>query len=75
MARALAHPDRTAAPVLLNTCYRRTRPVRMIFGEADPCLNAGVARDFHEKFRHPCCSRCPSPSTSRNSTSPRKRRV
>jgi haloalkane dehalogenase len=26
------------------------RPVRIIFGEADPSLNAGVARDFHEKF-------------------------
>jgi pimeloyl-ACP methyl ester carboxylesterase len=26
------------------------RPVRIIFGEADPNLNAGVARDFHEKF-------------------------
>ncbi len=26
------------------------RPVRIIFGEADPYLNAGVARDFHEKF-------------------------
>jgi pimeloyl-ACP methyl ester carboxylesterase len=25
-------------------------PVRIIFGEADPYLNAGVARDFHEKF-------------------------
>ena len=27
------------------------RPVRIIFGEADPSLNAGVARDFHEKFQ------------------------
>jgi haloalkane dehalogenase len=26
------------------------RPVRIIFGEADPYLNVGVARDFHEKF-------------------------
>jgi haloalkane dehalogenase len=26
------------------------RPVRIIFGEADPYLNADVARDFHEKF-------------------------
>jgi pimeloyl-ACP methyl ester carboxylesterase len=26
------------------------RPVRIIFGEADRSLNAGVARDFHEKF-------------------------
>jgi len=26
------------------------RPVRIIFGEADPYLNAGVARDFNEKF-------------------------
>jgi haloalkane dehalogenase len=26
------------------------RPVRIIFGEADRYLNAGVARDFHEKF-------------------------
>jgi haloalkane dehalogenase len=26
------------------------RPVRIIFGEADPSLNAGVARDFREKF-------------------------
>jgi haloalkane dehalogenase len=26
------------------------RPVRIIFGEGDPYLNAGVARDFHEKF-------------------------
>jgi haloalkane dehalogenase len=26
------------------------RPVRIIFGEADPYLNIGVARDFHEKF-------------------------
>jgi pimeloyl-ACP methyl ester carboxylesterase len=25
-------------------------PVRIIFGEADPYLNVGVARDFHEKF-------------------------
>jgi haloalkane dehalogenase len=25
-------------------------PVRIIFGEGDPYLNAGVARDFHEKF-------------------------
>jgi haloalkane dehalogenase len=26
------------------------RPVRIIFGEADPYLNADVARDFYEKF-------------------------
>jgi haloalkane dehalogenase len=26
------------------------RLVRIIFGEADPYLNVGVARDFHEKF-------------------------
>jgi len=26
------------------------RPVRIIFGASDPYLNAGVARDFHEKF-------------------------
>jgi haloalkane dehalogenase len=26
------------------------RPVRIIFGEGDPYLNSGVARDFHEKF-------------------------
>ena len=26
------------------------RPVRIIFGDADPYLNAGVARRFHELF-------------------------
>jgi pimeloyl-ACP methyl ester carboxylesterase len=26
------------------------QPVRIIFGEADPYLSAGVARDFHAKF-------------------------
>jgi haloalkane dehalogenase len=26
------------------------RPVRIVFGEGDPYLNADVARDFHEKF-------------------------
>ena len=28
-----------------------SRPVRIIFGDADPYLNAGVARRFHELFR------------------------
>jgi pimeloyl-ACP methyl ester carboxylesterase len=26
------------------------RPVRIIFGDADPSLNSGVARTFHEFF-------------------------
>jgi pimeloyl-ACP methyl ester carboxylesterase len=26
------------------------RPVRIIFGDADPSLNSGVARSFHEFF-------------------------
>ena len=26
------------------------RPVRIIFGDADPCLNKGVAQTFHEMF-------------------------
>jgi haloalkane dehalogenase len=27
-----------------------TRPVRIIFGDADPSLNSGVAKTFHEFF-------------------------
>ena len=27
------------------------RPVRIIFGDADPSLNSGVARTFHELFQ------------------------
>jgi pimeloyl-ACP methyl ester carboxylesterase len=27
-----------------------SRPVRIIFGDADPYLNSGVARRFHELF-------------------------
>jgi haloalkane dehalogenase len=27
-----------------------TRPVRIIFGDADPYLNKGVAQKFHEMF-------------------------
>ncbi len=51
------------------------RPVRIIFGEADPYLNAGVARRFHGLFPTPSCSSCPRRGTSRNWTSPRRWRV
>jgi haloalkane dehalogenase len=39
--------SRTAATPRLR---RFTRPVRIIFGAADPYLNSGVARRFHELF-------------------------
>jgi haloalkane dehalogenase len=39
--------DRTQRIPQLNT-FRR--PVRIIFGESDPYLNAGVAKRFHELF-------------------------
>jgi haloalkane dehalogenase len=33
------------------------RPVRIIFGDADPYLNRGVAQRFHERIRQFCCER------------------
>jgi hypothetical protein len=34
------------------------RPVRIIFGDADPYLNKGVAQKFHELFPHLIYSSC-----------------
>ena len=44
-------------PTTIRSCTRKIpklrefrRPVRIIFGDADPYLNAGVAQSFHELF-------------------------
>jgi haloalkane dehalogenase len=39
-----------AGTAALPRLRRFDRPVRIIFGAADPCLNAGVARRFHQLF-------------------------
>jgi haloalkane dehalogenase len=43
-------PTVAAGTAALPRLRRFTRPVRIIFGAADPYLNAGVARRFHELF-------------------------
>jgi haloalkane dehalogenase len=39
-----------AGTAALPRLRRFPRPVRIVFGAADPYLNAGVARRFHELF-------------------------
>jgi pimeloyl-ACP methyl ester carboxylesterase len=43
-------PTMRSRTQLLPKLREFRRPVRIIFGDADPYLNAGVARRFHELF-------------------------
>jgi pimeloyl-ACP methyl ester carboxylesterase len=35
---------------MIPTLKKFERPVRIIFGDTDPCLNTGVAKSFHQLF-------------------------
>jgi haloalkane dehalogenase len=51
------------------------RPVRIVFGDADPYLNSGVAKRFHELFPISELFLLSGPGTTSRSTSPRRWRA